>query len=66
MAQRQRDRVTAKRDQVSSAKNKRMVFMQKLEANSPAQKYEEILPQNALLIFKHQQLTHLIIHNNAT
>jgi hypothetical protein len=40
MAQRQRDRVAAKREQASSAKNKRMAFMQKLEASSPAQKYE--------------------------
>ena len=40
MAQRQRDRITAKREQASSAKNKRMAFMQKLEANSPAEKYD--------------------------
>lgn len=38
MAQRQRDRAAAKREQASSAKNKRMAFMQKLEANSPEQK----------------------------
>ncbi|XP_028415181.1 proteoglycan 4-like [Dendronephthya gigantea] len=38
MAQRQKERVMAKREQASSAKNKRMAFMQKLEANSPAQK----------------------------
>jgi hypothetical protein len=38
LAQRQRERVMAKREQASSAKNKRMAFMQKLEANSPTQK----------------------------
>ena len=38
MAQRQKDRFAAKKEQAASAKNKRMAFMQKLEANSPAQK----------------------------
>lgn len=36
MAARQRERVAAKKQQATSAKNKRMAFMQKLEANSPA------------------------------